>query len=58
MKINQILILLIMILFPFTVLNVQIDDEHLELANPENVDYVSTPIIGIPFAHEPAYKIL
>ena len=45
-----------MILFPFTVLDIQFDDEYRELANPENVDYVSTPIIGIPFAHEPVLQ--
>ena len=56
MKVNQILILLIMILFPFSVLDIQFDDEYRELANPENVDYVSTPIIGIPFAHEPVLQ--
>ena len=56
MKVNQILILLIMILFPFTVQDIQFDDEHLELANLENVDYVSTPIIGIPFAEEPVLQ--
>ena len=56
MKINQILILLIMICFPFTVLDIQFNDERLELANSENVDYVSTPTIGIPFAHEPALQ--
>ena len=45
-----------MIFFPFTVLDIQFNDERLELANSENVDYVSTPTIGIPFAHEPALQ--
>ena len=57
MKVNQDLILLIMILFPFTVLDVQIDDEHLENLQIQKMWIMCQhPSSASPFAHEPVLQ--